>query len=138
EKLCGEFITPECLNLFDRLGVRERMFDAGAQMIHQWTLFALDGRGVNVPMEWIADGHKHAIGLSRARMDSILLDRAREAGADVREGFHVSPNYFRKDELSLIEGSADGETVERFAAPIVIDASGRNGVFWKQTAQQTS
>jgi flavin-dependent dehydrogenase len=138
EKLCGEFITPECLNLFDRLGVRERMFDAGAQMIHQWTLFALDGRGVNVPMEWIADGHKHAIGLSRARMDSILLDRAREAGTDVREGFHVSPNFFRQDGLSLIEGRADGETIERFAAPIVIDASGRNGVFWNQAAPQAS
>src|SRR5262244_3825715 len=87
EKLCGEFITPECLNTFDRLGARERMFDAGAQTIHEWTLFALDGRGVKVPMKWIADGHKQAIGVSRARMDFILLEVAREAGVDVREGF---------------------------------------------------
>ena len=40
EKLCGEFITPECLNVFDRLGVSERMFDAGAKTINQWMLFA--------------------------------------------------------------------------------------------------
>jgi len=129
EKLCGEFITPECLNVFDRLGVRERMFDAGAKTINQWMLFAPDGRGVRVPMEWIADGHNHAIGVSRARMDLILLESAREAGVDVREGFHVSPRFRREDGLSFIEGKTGGETIERFSAPIVIDASGRNGAF---------
>ncbi|MBK7598163.1 MAG: FAD-dependent monooxygenase [Acidobacteria bacterium] len=28
-KLCGEFITPECGKVFDRLGVSEKMHDAG-------------------------------------------------------------------------------------------------------------
>ncbi|MGH9752136.1 MAG: NAD(P)/FAD-dependent oxidoreductase, partial [Blastocatellia bacterium] len=138
EKVCGEFITPECLNVFDRLGVSERMFDAGAKIIDQWTLFAPDGRGVGVPMEWIADGHKHAIGISRARMDLILLERARAAGADTREGFHVSPRLRREKGTMFIEGKADGETVERFSAPVVIDASGRNGVFSHQIARRTS
>lgn len=138
EKVCGEFITPECLNLFDRLSVSERMFDAGAKIIDQWTLFAPDGRGVGVPMEWIADGYKHAIGISRARMDLILLERAREVGVDAREGFHVSPRLRRENGTIFIEGKADGETVERFSAPVVIDASGRNGVFSNQTAQRTS
>ena len=138
EKLCGEFITPECLNVFDRLGVSGRIFDAGARTIKQWMLFAPDGRGVGVPMKWIADGHTQAIGISRARMDFILLERAREAGVDVREGFHVSPRFEREDGLSFIEGKADGETVERFSAPVVIDASGRNGAFSSQVAQPTS
>src|SRR5262249_1969125 len=129
EKLCGEFITPECLNVFDRLGVREQMFDAGAKTINQWMLFAPDGRSVKVPMEWIADGHSHAIGISRARMDFILLGRARETGADVREGFHVSPRLRRENGVSFVEGKVDGETVQQFSAPIVIDASGRNGAF---------
>ncbi|MGH9935397.1 MAG: NAD(P)/FAD-dependent oxidoreductase [Blastocatellia bacterium] len=129
EKLCGEFITPECLNVFDRLGVRERMFDAGAKTINQWMLFAPDGRGVRVPMEWIADGHKHAIGISRARMDLILLDCAREAGVDVRESFHVSPRLRRENGMGVIEGKTGGAVIERFSAPIVIDASGRNGAF---------
>jgi len=129
EKLCGEFITPECLNVFDRLGVSERMFDAGAKTINQWMLFAPNGRGVRVPMEWIADGHKHAIGISRARMDLILLDCAREAGVDVREGFHVSPRLRRENGMGVIEGKTDGAIIERFSAPAVIDASGRNGVF---------
>jgi menaquinone-9 beta-reductase len=138
EKVCGEFITPDCLNVFDRLGVREQMFDAGAKLVDQWTLFAPDGRGVDVPMEWIADGHKHAIGISRARMDLILLECARRAGVEAREGFHVSPRLFRENGTIFIEGKADGETVERFSAPVVIDASGRNGVFSNQIARRTS
>ena len=87
EKLCGEFVTPDCLNVFDRLGVRELIFEAGAKIIDQWTLFAPDGRGVEVPMEWIADGHRHAIGISRARMDLILLECAREAGLTCARDF---------------------------------------------------
>src|SRR5919197_2477942 len=54
EKVCGEFITPDCLRVFDRLGVKERMFDAGAKLVDRWALFAPDGRSVDVPMEWIA------------------------------------------------------------------------------------
>lgn len=138
EKLCGEFITPECLNVFDRLDVSQRMFDAGAEIINQWTLFAPDGRGVRVPMEWIADGHNHAIGISRAQMDLILLDGARQTGVDVREGFRVSPRFHRENGMSFIEGKTNGKTVERFSAPVVVDASGRNGVFSNRTAQRTS
>lgn len=135
EKLCGEFITPECFPVFDRLGVRQRIFDAGAKIIRRWTLFAPDGRSVEAPMEWLAGGYRHAVGLSRARMDAILLDRAVEAGVETREGFHVSPTFHRENGLSFIEGKADGETVERFAAPVVIDASGRNGAFSNQSPQ---
>ena len=137
EKLCGEFITPECLDVFDRLGVRKRMFDAGAQVIRRFTLFAPDGRSLSVPMEWIAGGHPHAIGLSRAMMDWVLLERAREVGVDVREGFYVSPRLRREGGLSLIEGKA-GSTVESLSASLVIDASGRNGVFSNQVQQPVS
>jgi menaquinone-9 beta-reductase len=142
EKVCGEFITPDCLSVFDRLGVRERIFDAGAKQVDRWTLFAPDGRGVDVPMEWIAGGHRHAIGISRARMDLILLECARQAGVDAREGFHVSSRLLRdnghEDERMFIDGKADGETVERFSAPLILDASGRNGVFSNQISRRTS
>lgn len=138
EKLCGEFITPECLNVFDRLGVRQRMFDAGAKIIRRFKLFAPDGRSLNLPIEWIADGHSQGISLTRAAMDFVLLERAREAGVDIREGLQVSPRLRQQDGLSFIEGKADGATVERFAASLVIDASGRNGVFSSQIPQAAS
>lgn len=127
QKLCGEFITPECLTIFDRLGVRERMIEAGARLISHWKLFAPDGRGLEVPMKWIADGHPHAFGLSRARMDAIMLARAREVGVDVREGFAVSSSLRRDGPLTIVEGS--GPEAEFFSARLIIDASGRQGAF---------
>ncbi len=138
EKLCGEFITPECLNVFERLGVRQRMFDAGAKTIRRFKLFAPDGRSLEIPMEWIADGHPHAISLTRAAMDVALLERAREVGVEIREGFHVSPQLRREGNLTSIEGKAANSDVEKFSASLVIDASGRNGVFSNQVPQEAS
>jgi flavin-dependent dehydrogenase len=111
------------------------MFEAGAQRIHQWTLYAPDGRGILVPIEWMADGHPHGIAITRARMDWILLERAREVGVETRERFLVSSRFQRTDGpggrpgLGQVEGTADGETIERFTARIVIDASGRHSLF---------
>lgn len=137
-KLCGEFITPECLEVFDRLGVRRRMLDAGARYIRRWTIFSPDGRGIDVPMEWIADGHPHAIGLTRSRMDFILLERARETGVDVREGCHVSSGIDRAENLTRVHATGpDGGTMQ-FSAPVVIDASGRNGAFAPKVRQEVS
>lgn len=138
EKLCGEFITPECLNVFERLGVRHRMFDAGAKTIHRFSLFAPDGRSMEIPMGWIADGHPHALSLTRAKMDFVLLERAREVGVEIREGFHASPRLQREGDLTLIEGKTANSAVEKFTASLVIDASGRNGVFANQVPQEAS
>ncbi len=138
EKLCGEFITPECLNVFERLGVRRQMFDAGAKTIRRFKLFAPDGRSLQIPMEWIANGHPHAISLTRAAMDFALLERAREVGVEIREGFPVSPRLQREGNLTLIEGNVTNSTIEKFAASLVIDASGRNGAFSSQIPQEAS
>jgi flavin-dependent dehydrogenase len=136
EKLCGEFLSPETLHLFERLGVRERMMDAGAQVIRNWVLVAPGGQRIEIPLKWLSEGGE-AIGLSRARMDQILLDRARECGVTVREGFHVAPRLSREGELTLIEGKAAGGAPERFSTRLLIDASGRNGLF-AGTAQKAT
>jgi flavin-dependent dehydrogenase len=102
------------------------------------TLYAPEGQRIEAPMEWIAGGASHALSLSRARMDAILLDRARESGVEAREGFHVSPRIERDGHFSVVEGKADGETIERFSARLVIDASGRNGAFSHQIEQPVS
>lgn len=129
EKLCGEFLSPETLAVFDRLGVRQQMLNAGAQLIRHWTIIAPDGRRIEIPLSWIAKGGAPAIGLSRARMDALLLDRAREVGVTVKEGFHVSSQIDRQQDGTVIAGRADGGTPERFAGRLLIDASGRGSAF---------
>ncbi|MEK7830650.1 MAG: hypothetical protein AAB401_06155, partial [Acidobacteriota bacterium] len=111
---------------------------AGAKTIRRFKLFAPDGRSLQIPMEWIANGHPHAISLTRAAMDFALLERAREVGVEIREGFPVSPRLQREGNLTLIEGNVTNSTIEKFAASLVIDASGRNGAFSSQIPQEAS
>lgn len=84
-KLCGEFISPECLEHFARLGVLDRMTHAGGAAITRTEFYARSGRRVSVASEWFGRRESQALGLSRAEMDARLLQRAREAGAEVLE-----------------------------------------------------
>ena len=126
-KLCGEFITPECFQTLERLGVMERMIAAGAQKITRVSLVVPSGKTVTTYVSGMSDQAKWAFSLSRARFDQILFNRAHEAGATCMEGVAVSGctlgdrGLGRVDALSLKEG-----TRVSFEAPVIIDASGRN------------
>jgi flavin-dependent dehydrogenase len=129
EKLCGEFISPECTAIFARLGVLDRILAAGSQRIKRMDLLAHDGRRIEVPLTWFTGDAAHGFGLTRARMDAILLDQARRVGVDVREGFQVSGPVVFHPEVREVNGRADGGGLEGFSAGLVIDASGRGRVF---------
>ncbi|HEV2860381.1 MAG TPA: NAD(P)/FAD-dependent oxidoreductase [Pyrinomonadaceae bacterium] len=136
EKLCGEFISPECLTHFARLGVLERMRAAGGEEISETIFYAPSGRGVNVPSEWFgSDGGSAALGLSRAEMDARLLARAREAGAVVLEdaalaGVVVEGGRVRGVRLH----TGGGESEHR--ARVVVDATGRTRGVARRAARE--
>jgi flavin-dependent dehydrogenase len=136
EKLCGEFLTPECRPLFARLGVEERLLEAGASLINQFTIYSPEGERVEIPMRWMAAGE--AIGISRGRMDRILMDRALECGVEVREEFAVGPNLRQVNEDWQIDGQQGAGPVETFQARVIVDASGRNGAFSRRISQNVS
>lgn len=130
EKLCGEFISPECSAIFARLGVLDRIHNAGAQPINRMDIFAPNGRQIEIPLTCLTGGNVlPAWGLSRARLDTLLLDRARECGVEVREGFHVLPRLVRHASWRRIEGRVGGHAPVRFTSRIVIDAAGRGCLF---------
>ena len=66
EKLCGEFISPECLEHFERLGVLGEMGRGGAR-VSETVFYAPSGRGVSVPSAWFGGRGGDALGLSRPR-----------------------------------------------------------------------
>ena len=135
-KLCGEFLTPEARPILARLGAEERMLAAGSALIRQFNIYSPDGRCLAIPMDWIARGE--ALGISRASMDRIMMDRAREVGVEVREGFTVSSKLSAEGEDRVIEGHEDGREPERLRARVIIDASGRNGAFSREVNQEAS
>jgi flavin-dependent dehydrogenase len=126
QKLCGEFITPECFPTLNRLGVMERLLAAGAQKITQLSLVGWNGRHVEAPVSGIS-GKPYALSLSRARFDEVLFERAGRAGASCLERYSVKRCVYEGGRAAGVEArSLSGGKMFRFMAPLVVDASGRN------------
>lgn len=117
-KLCGEFLSPEVTASLQRLGVLNAVRAAGAHPVTRARLIAQGG----VSFESALPGT--ALGLSRRRLDHLLFENARQAGATAHDGTKVQ----------AVEGRlGDGFSVEttagmRFAGRLVFGAYGRRGV----------
>ncbi|HEX8846066.1 MAG TPA: NAD(P)/FAD-dependent oxidoreductase [Pyrinomonadaceae bacterium] len=137
-KLCGEFISPECLEHFERLGVTERMMAAGGAKLTETVFYSRSGRSVNVPSDWFGAGHSGALGLSRAEMDARLMTRAREAGVRVLEetqasGLLIDEGHVRGVRLK----GRDGQPFE-LLSPLTIDATGRSRALARRVERETN
>jgi len=122
-KLCGEFISPECLDHFERLGVAERMMTAGGARLTQTVFYSRGGRSVYVPSEWFSN-QPGALGLSRAEMDHKLLERAREAGVEVLEDTQACGLILEERQLRGVHLKSS-DVVSDANALVTIDATGR-------------
>ncbi len=96
-KVCGEFLSEEAQTLLSYLGID--VHTMGASSMGTFRL-AAGGNLAEAPLPFRAAGY------SRYRLDQALLDKAAEAGAEIRRGISVTE----------INGSE---------APIVLKAGGR-------------
>src|SRR2546430_16636823 len=78
-KLCGEFISPECLPHFEKLGVSEYINAERGAALGETVFYARSGNSVSVPSLWFGAGDG-AVGMSRPEMDQRLLQRACDVG----------------------------------------------------------
>jgi flavin-dependent dehydrogenase len=122
-KLCGEFISPECLTHFKRLGVMDQMSAAGGAAVAETVFYSRHGNSVAVPSEWFMSGAQ-ALGLSRSEMDHQLLQRAKNAGVVVLEETHASRLICEGEEVRGIRVKS-GHATRDYAALITVDATGR-------------
>jgi flavin-dependent dehydrogenase len=129
-KLCGEFISPECLEHFRDLGILDEMFSIGGDRISETVFFAPNGKSVNVPSKWF-NPHENALSISRAAMDFQLLEKARDVGVTVLEETQVVGLLFEKGKVCGVKGkNKSGETAE-IPADLTIDATGRANILGK-------
>lgn len=125
EKLCGEFISPECLEHFERLGVMEQMSEAGGADLAETVFYSRSGKCVSVPSHWFGGAGACALGLSRAEMDTRLLARVREMGVFVLEEAILSGLLMDGGRVCGVQLKQNGRTLE-FSSLIAIDATGRS------------
>ncbi len=125
-KVCGEFITPEAFSTLERLEVTSEIHRAGAQPITRLCLASSNGTKVETSIAEMSHGAPSALSLSRARLDQILFEKAKQAGATCLEGVAVKNCIFDDGSPCGVEAMAidEGRQVT-FRSRLVVDASGR-------------
>lgn len=124
-KLCGEFISPECLDHFQRLGVIDSMNEAGGARLSETVFYARRGASVNVPSAWFGTQQAVALGLSRAEMDERLLRRAGAVGVHVLEDARATALLMEGERVRGVRLKVDGMEVRSVYARVTLDATGR-------------
>src|SRR6185369_17089546 len=118
-KLCGEFISPECQRHFENLGVADEIKISNPAPISETIFYSSRGHHVTIPSSWF--GGSEALGLSRAVMDNVLLQRARDCGVTVLEGATITDPILEGRDVRGVKL----KTNEQYFAPLTIDATGR-------------
>ncbi|MCU1288476.1 MAG: hypothetical protein JWN60_705 [Acidobacteria bacterium] len=129
-KLCGEFISPECLPHFSELGVLDSILEAGGERIAETVFYAPGGANVAVPSYWFG-GNSGALSLSRAEMDFRLINKAKACGVEVFEEAQAIGLLFENEEVSGVKVKLKNGETKEIAARLTIDATGRANVLGK-------
>jgi len=117
EKVCGDCLNPSCWPVLQRLSLAQRVRDLPHSKLDSVEFIAIGGRNVIVDLP---SGDDCELSVKRSLFDALLLKRAQELGAHVRE------------ETTVTALSHDGnwkiETArgENFSARILVGADGRN------------
>lgn len=131
-KPCAEYLSPQASRLLCGMGALERVERAGAAHLAGMTVRAPNGaliRGDFVAAHGYRAFRDRGLALRRTVLDSILLDCARGAGAEVREGMRVSDvtrdAAGRATGVRVLDADGTGRTI---ATRLVIGADGLRSV----------
>ena len=91
-KPCAEYVSPEASRILQNMNVLSAAERAGASLLTGMRVRAPDGTELVGEFAAARDfhgSHTRGIALRRERLDPLLLDAARTAGARIRENAHV-------------------------------------------------
>lgn len=137
EKLCGEFISPECLVHFKDLGVMPELDLIGGTALAETIFFARNGKGVSIKSEWFGSSHSTALGVSRAVMDEALMQRARIAGVDVLDETTVTGLISYANKISGVKLRSKHDPELEIHSSLVVDATGRSRAVARKLENKT-
>lgn len=90
EKPCGDCLSPQAARILARIGALPAVHAASPAVLSGWRIVAPSGRSFSArfcDLPHASDAP--ALALPRQRLDALLLDLARNAGAEVRTGVSV-------------------------------------------------
>src|SRR5829696_4966500 len=123
-KACSEYVNPAGVRLLRELGVEDAVLAAGPHRMEAMLVHAPGGRHFLADFDG-AEAGRAALGLSRYRLDHLLLQRAEAAGVSIVQRAHVRRALVEERRVVGVETTIDGAPVE-LRAPLVIGADGRH------------
>ena len=126
----GESLLSTANDAFAALGVAKQIEDASFPPKWGARLFTHDGQsGRYVDFTDVREVTKpQTYQVCRQEFDRILLERAREVGVNVREGWNVSACEFTPDAAILDVASRGNGGTGRVRVRALVDATGRSGL----------
>jgi flavin-dependent dehydrogenase len=124
DKVCGEGVSPEAWRLLARMGAEEAVRALRPRPVHGMKLTAPDGTAFTGEY---AGARAPGFAVRRWCLDRALLDCARGAGVEVREGVRARDLVTRDGIVRgvMVEGAG---VPERLEARLVVAADGRRSV----------
>jgi flavin-dependent dehydrogenase len=124
DKVCGESVSPGAWPLLDAMGAAERVLALHPHPVRGMQLVAPDGtpfRG-----RYRAEA-RPGFALRRLRLDAALLDVARHAGAEIREGVRVTGLLREGGAVAGVLADEGGEP-RSIRSRVTVGADGRRSV----------
>ncbi|MBA2758893.1 MAG: NAD(P)/FAD-dependent oxidoreductase, partial [Chloroflexia bacterium] len=125
-KACSEYINAGGAQMLGEMGALDEVIKAGAHQMEAMIVHAPSGARFAANFAKAEPGQA-ALGLSRYRLDHILLERAKAAGVDVRERAQVRHVTREDGHVVGVVATIDGAR-ELIRAPLVVGADGHNSV----------
>lgn len=127
EKACSEYLSPAAVFLLEGLGVVEELRRDGAQPLLGTRVYA--PRGASVSGRFPGAGAPRAgLAIARRLLDARLVDAARRAGAEVREGCAVVELVYEDGAVAGVVLRDEGGTTRVARARVVIGADGLRSI----------
>ena len=117
EKVCGDCLNPSCWPVLERLGLKEQVLDLPHSKLDSVEFIAIDGCKAVIDLP---AGDDCELSVKRSLFDDLLLNRARELGAHVREGTTITAL------ANSVNWEIETAIGESFSARMLIGADGRN------------
>jgi len=129
DKICGDGIAPRAVRTLYKMGLRHRL-DGEFNKFHGFR-FAGPGRTViETPIPPTPRFPDHGYIIRRVDLDKILLDYARENGAEVWEGCRVTAPLIEDGRVVGVKALRDGQEVE-VTSKVVVGADGPHSTLGK-------
>lgn len=129
----GESLMPNTYWTFKRLGVLEKMKSSNFTVKESVQFVSASGKD-SAPFffpDWDPAEWTYTWQVERSRFDQMMLDNAREHGAEVIEQANVREVVFEGDRAAGVKAVIAGAARE-IRAKVVVDASGQSGIISRQ------